>query len=817
MAKSFYNFIIDPSLFIDIQEKGQDVLIPVNNETDQELPLPNILPVFPLSHTVLFPGVVLPINIGRAQPQKFIDDIYKNKQYIAVLSQKVGFLDRTLSVDDLYRVGTIAQIVKILEMPDGSRVLILHGKKRFTVDQFTGKNSLHCVKYHLFDDVLENENDPEYQALAATVKELSIRVIDFISTYSPETSFVIKNIDNPLLAVNFVAAHVPIKIVNQQKILEIPNLKHQATSLIDYLAQELQLLEIKHQIENKVKSDFDKQQREYMLQQQMKVIQEELGADPANQEFRYLEEAGAKKKWGREHEKVFERELKKLRRLNLASVEYSNQLNYLYTLLDLPWNEYTTDHFDLIRAKKILDEDHFGLEKVKERLLEYLAVLKLKNDLKSPILCLVGPPGVGKTSLGKSIAKALKRHYIRMSLGGLHDESEIRGHRKTYIGAMPGRVIQSIRKAKSANPVFVLDEIDKISIGPHGDPASALLEVLDPEQNNTFYDNYLELEFDLSKVMFIATANNLMSISPALRDRLEIIEVNGYVQEEKVCIAQKHLIRKQIEAHGLTDYHISFSKEAITYIIENYTRESGVRELDKSIASVIRNLAKKIVMETDFPKKLTTKHISDILGAPKYLYERYQGNEYAGVVTGLAWTSEGGDILFVESSLSHGTGTLTLTGNLGNVMKESAVIALEYLKSNYQLLDLPYDIFERWNVHVHVPEGAIPKDGPSAGLAMVVAIASAFTRRKIQDKIAMTGEITLRGKILPVGGIKEKILAAKRANITDIYIPVANLKDIAEVNELFIKDLNFTYVDDVSDVLQQVLLDEKVTNVPGIT
>ncbi len=805
------DFLVDPAFFIESAKKDLDVLIPVYDE-NEKLFIPNAIPIFPIRHTVLFPGVVMPLNIGQ-QSKNFIDDIYEEKQFIATLTLKKIVLDRPLLTTDLYAVGTIAQIVKILEMPDNSRVLVLHGKKRFIAESVVKKKNIFHVKYNLLDEVQSKEqNDPEYEALTETIKELAIRIIDLSSSLSPEIAFVIKNIEDPSLAINFVATHSPLKLTDKQKILEIVDPKQQALTLLELLAHELQLLELKYLLENKVKAGFDKQQREYMLQQQIRIIQEELGDDPLNQEFRYLEETATLKRWKTGIGKVFERELKKLQRLNPASIEYSNQLNYLYTFIDLPWNVCTKDHFNLKQAKKVLDNEHFGLDKVKERLLEYLAVLKLRNDLKSPILCLVGPPGVGKTSLGKSIAKALHRNYVRISLGGVHDEAEIRGHRKTYIGAMPGRIIQSIKKAKSANPVFVLDEIDKMGTGAQGDPASALLEVLDPEQNSSFYDNYLEVEFDLSKVMFVATANNLTSINPALRDRMEVIELSGYVLEEKVSIAQKHLIPKQIVAHGLNEQQVNFTPEAINFIIENYTRESGVRELDKVIASVLRNLAKKYVIKADYPHTLFAKDIREILGAPKYFFERYQGNDYAGVVTGLAWTAEGGDILFIESSLSHGTGTLTLTGNLGSVMKESAVIALEYIRANCQQLQLSYDIFERWNVHIHVPEGAIPKDGPSAGLAMVVAMASAFTRRKIRSKIAMTGEITLRGKVLPVGGIKEKILAAKRANVTDIYLPAANRKDIEEVNELFLKGLNFIYIDDISDALQHTLLKEKVKN-----
>ncbi len=811
MVKRGSKFIADSLLTVKVEGETPNILIPVSNELDDHTPLPETLVLFPLNQTMLFPGVVLSVNIGNSLSIKKAENLYGKEHYVAAIAQYDASHERP-NMDNLCHYGVLAQVVRTLEMPDKSIVVILHGKKRIVLKSVSKKQSVYQVTFKLLDEVPIGRKDAEYDALTFAIKDLAIRIIDLSSEISSEMIYIVKNINDSNLIVNFVATHLPIKLYEKEKLIKIPDQKQQAIILLEILSHELQLLELKYQIENKIKNDFDKEQREHLLREQLRVIQEELGADPLRQEITYLEEIAVGKKWGLENRKIFDRELKKLQRLNPASIEYSNQLNYLYTLLDLPWNEYTKDHFDLMQAQKVLDKEHFGLDKLKERLLEYLAVLKLKNDLKSPILCLVGPPGVGKTSLGKSIAKALKRRYVRMSLGGLHDESEIRGHRKTYIGAMPGRVIQNLRKAKSANPVFVLDEIDKIGIGTHGDPASALLEVLDPELNSTFYDNYLELEFDLSKVMFIATANNLTSISPALRDRMEVIEVNGYVMEEKVSIAQKHLIPKQIIAHGVDKQSLVFTKEAVAFMVENYTRESGVRELDKIIASVIRYLAKKIVLQVDYPKTLRAEHIREILGAPKYHYERYPGNNYAGVVTGLAWTSEGGDILFIESSLSCGSGTLTLTGNLGSVMKESAVIALEYIKANCRQLQIPHEIFERWNVHVHVPDGAIPKDGPSAGLAMVVSMASAFTRRKVRNKIAMTGEITLRGKILPVGGIKEKILAAKRADITDIYLPAANSKDIEEVNELFIKGLNFIYINDISEALQQTLLNEKVKN-----
>ncbi|MDR1672567.1 MAG: endopeptidase La [Bacteroidales bacterium] len=804
MEKKTYGFIVEPSLFVEDRDKKEDILIPDSKDIDCDLSLPEVLPVFPMSRTVLFPGVVFPVNIGRSQPRKFIDEIYKNRQFVAVLTQKRNFWDRTMSIDDLYKIGTVAQIVKILEMPDDSRVLILQGKKRFCMEKVLVRQSVAYVTYRLFTDDIPQAKSPEYEATVSMCKDLLVRIVNLSSQFPAETVFVIQNIDHPYVAAGFLSCHAPAGIHQKQMILETPDMKDQASALLDILTRELQVLEIKYQIESRVKSDFDKQQREMMLRHQMRKIQEELGNEPTDLEFKNLENAARKKKWSKEHRKIFDRKMEKLQRLNLTSVEYSNQLNYLYTVLDIPWNQYTKDHFDLVQAARILDEEHFGLEKVKERLLEYLAVLQLKKDMKSPILCFTGPPGVGKTSLGRSIAKALNRKYVRMSLGGLSDEAEIRGHRKTYIGAMPGRILQNIRKVGSANPVFVLDEIDKMGAGVHGDTASALLEVLDPEQNNAFYDNYLEMDFDLSQVLFIATANTLTSISPALRDRMEIIEVNGYVQEEKIAIAQKYLIPKQISEHGLKADQAVFPTDTIACIIDHYTRESGVRELDKAIASVVRHLAKKIVMKEDFFQELHPENIGEILGAPKYLYDQCAESD-AGLATALAWTAEGGDIMFVESSLSQGDGTLTLTGNLGAVMKESAVIALEYIRAHHASLQLPAQIFGKQNVHIHVPDGAIPKDGPSAGLAMVVAMVSAFTHRKVRGKTAMTGEITLHGKVLPVGGIKEKILAAKRAGITDIFLSTANCKDVEEIKTLYLKGLNLSYTDDIADVLQQVL------------
>lgn len=795
-----------------VQEDAE--FIPILSEDDDEsieIEIPDSLPILPLRNTVLFPGIVLPITVGREKSIKVIRDAYKKNKLIGTLTQRNPNVNEP-ETKDLFNVGTLAKVIKILEMPDNSTSVIIQGRRRFIVDEISTTNPYIKAKVSLFPDVKAESGDKEFNAITGSLKDLSLRIIQLSNNIPQEAGFAIKNIENTTFLINFVSSNSDIKSEEKQQLLEITDIKKRGVKLLEFLTRELQMLELKRDIQSKVKVDIDQQQREYLLHQQMKTIQDELGGNPMDQELQELEKKAKKKKWSKEVDNTFRKELDKLQRLNPAAGEYSVQLNYLYTLLELPWNEFTKDNFDLHRAKKILDEDHFGLEKVKDRILEYLAVLKLKGDLKSPILCLVGPPGVGKTSLGKSIARALSRKYTRVSLGGLHDEAEIRGHRKTYIGAMPGRVIQSIKKVKSSNPVFVLDELDKVGKDYHGDPSSALLEVLDPEQNNAFYDNFLELEFDLSKVMFIATANTMSTVNAALRDRLEIIEVSGYTMEEKVEICKRHLIGKQIKAHGLKKGMIEFSDKILEYIIENYSLESGVREIDKTIAGIIRNVAKQIAFGEKVDKKLTPELIHKILGAPKYVKDKYQGNEYAGVVVGLAWTAVGGDILYVETSLSKGKGTLTLTGNLGDVMKESAVIALEYIKSHSEQLGINSDVFEKWNVHLHVPEGAIPKDGPSAGITMATSMISAFTQCKVRKNVAMTGEITLRGKVLPVGGIKEKILAAKRAGLSDIILSNENRKDIEEIEPLYLKGVNFHYVGNVSEVIRLALTEEKVEN-----
>jgi ATP-dependent Lon protease len=793
-----------------IQEDAE--FIPILSEEDDDtdsIEIPDSLPILPLRNTVLFPGIVLPITVGREKSIKLIRDAYKKNKLIGTLTQRNPNINEPES-KDLYKVGTLAQVLKILEMPDNSTSVIIQGKRRIIINDITTTSPYIKAQVSLFPDIKAEDGDKEFKAITSSLKDLSLRIIQLSNNIPQEAGFAIKNIENNSFLINFVSSNSDIKTEEKQQLLETTDLKKRAVKLLELLTRELQMLELKRDIQSKVKVDIDQQQREYLLHQQMKTIQDELGGNPIDQELQELEKKAKKKKWGKEVEAAFRKELDKLQRLNPAAGEYSVQLNYLYTLLELPWNEYTKDNFDLHRAKKILDEDHFGLEKVKDRILEYLAVLKLKGDLKSPILCLVGPPGVGKTSLGKSIARALNRKYTRVSLGGLHDEAEIRGHRKTYIGAMPGRVIQSLKKAKSSNPVFVLDELDKVGRDYHGDPSSALLEVLDPEQNNAFYDNFLELEFDLSKVMFIATANTLSTVNSALRDRLEIIEVSGYTLEEKVEICKRHLIAKQMKAHGIKKGMVEFPQHILEYIIENYSLESGVREIDKTLASIIRNIAKQVAFGEKVEKKLTPESIHKILGAPKFIKDKYQGNDYAGVVVGLAWTAVGGDILYVETSLSKGKGNLTLTGNLGDVMKESAVIALEYIKAHCELFGIDPDIFEKWNVHVHVPEGAIPKDGPSAGVTMVTSMVSAFQQCKVRKNLAMTGEITLRGKVLPVGGIKEKILAAKRAGISDIIISKENKKDIDEIEPLYLKGLTFHYVENIIEVIALAVTREKV-------
>ncbi len=766
--------------------------------------VPTLLSILPLRNTVLFPGVVIPITVGRDKSINLIKDAFKGDKIIGVVSQKNDTVEDP-SQEDLNSVGTVAQILKMLRMPDGNTTVIIQGKKRFRIKEFTQSEPYYKAKTESFEESRPEKNDEEFEAIVSSLKDTALQIIQKSSQIPTEAGFALNNIESQNFMVNFISSNMNATATEKQSMLEVPNLKERATLVLSHLIKELQKLELKNQIQNKVKVDLDKEQRDYFLHQQIKTIQKELGEKSHEQDIEELRARAVNKKWSKEIAELFEKQIGKLARMNPNSGEFGVQTNYVELLLDLPFGEYTTDNFDLKHAEDILDEDHFGLEKVKERIIEHLAVLKLKGDLKSPIICLYGPPGVGKTSLGKSVAKALNRKYVRMSLGGLKDESEIRGHRKTYIGAMPGRILQSLKKVQSSNPVFILDEIDKIGSDYHGDPSSALLEVLDPEQNTTFYDNFLETEYDLSKVLFIATCNNLSTIQPALRDRMEIIEVSGYTVEEKIEIAKQHLLPKQVEENGLKKAQLKLTDKQLEYIVENYTAESGVRGLEKKISKVARYLAVHVAKNESLPK-ITEATITKILG-PSHEKSKYQGNDVVGVVTGLAWTQVGGDILYIETSLSKGKDAkLTLTGNLGDVMKESATLALEFIKAHNEELKIDSELFENHNIHIHVPEGATPKDGPSAGIAMLTALTSALTKRKVKKHLAMTGEITLRGKVLPVGGIKEKILAAKRAGIKEIILCADNEKDILDIKPEYLKGLTFKYVNQMVEVLQLALL-----------
>ena len=791
------------------QEEELDFMpiIPLNEDDEangEKLILPEELPLLPLRNTVLFPGVVIPITVGRDKSIKAIEEAYKTDKLVGVLSQKDSNIEDP-GVDDLEGVGSVAKIVKLIKMPDGGTTAILQGKKRFQLVRISSedpffKGVVKALEEHVITD------DQAFQASVSSIKDLAAQIIQLSPNIPTEASIILRNIENPSFLIHFVGSNLNCELADKQALLEMNDMRQRAELLLKLLQKELQFAELKNKVTTKTKTELDKQQREYFLQQQLKSIKEELGGDSNDREIQEMKKKAEAKKWSAAAKELFQKEIEKLERMHPSTPDYSTVYNHVDLMLDLPWDECTTDSYDLKKAKKVLDKDHYGMEKIKERILEYLAVLKLKGDMKSPILCFVGPPGIGKTSLGKSIASAIGRKYVRFSLGGLHDESEIRGHRKTYIGAMPGRILQSIRKVKSSNPVMVLDEIDKVGKDFRGDPSSALLEVLDPEQNNSFYDNYLELEYDLSRVLFIATANDIQSIQPALRDRLEIIDLTGYAVEEKEKIAQTHLLPKQKELHGLKAYDLKMNQQVMTYLIENYTRESGVRELDRQLASIMRSYAKDVAIQGKVKSLISQTDISRILGKPKYSNEIYKTANMPGVAVGLAWTYVGGDILFIETTLSEGKGDLQLTGNLGTVMKESASTAYTYLQANAKKIAIDPDMFKKKNIHIHVPEGAVPKDGPSAGITMMSALASAFTSRKIKPFLAMTGEITLRGQVLPVGGIKEKVLAAKRAGLKEIILCWQNEKDVQEINPEFIKGIRFHYVKNMQQVLELALV-----------
>lgn len=785
--------------FMPIVPLGEDEM----DETERAS-LPADLPIIVLRNTVLFPNVVLPITVARDKSVKAIAEAQKTNKWVGVIAQKDSSNDDP-TPDDIYQVGTLAKVVKQIKMPDGNITLFIMGRMRFRTDQFLQTEPYFKARISYLEDVYPKK-DPTFDALISSIKDYGEKIAQQSQNIPSEAGIVLRNIEQQSFLMHFIASNISAKLQEKQAMLEEDNIVTRAEKLLQLLQAELQLVELKNEITNKTRADIDKQQREYFLQQQMKSIKEELGADPNDREIKDLQKRAEGMKWTDAAKELFKKNIEKLERMHPSTPDYSVIYNHLDLMLDLPWETYTEDSYDLKKAQKVLDHDHYGMDKIKDRILEYLAVLKLKGDLKSPILCFVGPPGIGKTSLGKSIASAVSRKYVRLSLGGLHDESELRGHRKTYIGAMPGRIIQSLRKIKSGNPVFILDEVDKLGRDFRGDPSSALLEILDPEQNNSFYDNYLELEYDLSKVLFIATANSLADIQPALRDRMEIIQLSGYSPEEKIEIAKRHLIPKQKEMHGLDKTPLKFSDKVILKMIQEYTRESGVRELDRIVAAMMRSIARQVAMEEPVPTQVTEARVEECLGKPKFSNDIYTKGHPPGVVVGLAWTAVGGDILFIETSLSKGKGGLTLTGNLGNVMKESASAALSYLRAHAEDLKLDISRFEETNIHVHVPEGAVPKDGPSAGITMLTSLASAFTGRRVKPYLAMTGEITLRGQVLPVGGIKEKILAAKRAGIKDIIMCRQNEKDVDEINEQYLKGLRFHYVDNAAEVLELALM-----------
>ena len=787
------------------------LLTPEDEEEMNKEELPGSLPILPLRNTVLFPGVVIPISAGRDKSIKLINDANAGSKIIGVVAQK-NEEDEDPTKNDIYTVGTVAQILRVLKMPDGNITVILQGKKRFEIDEVIAETPYLRASIKEVEEKRPVKQDTEFNAITDSIRELAIEIIKESPNIPTEATFAIKNIESQSFLINFVSSNMNLSVKEKQDLLAVNVLKDRALETLRHMNLELQKLELKNDIQSKVRFDLDQQQREYFLHQQMKTIQEELGGVSNEQEIEEMRMKAKSKNWDAKTAKHFDKEIAKMQRMNPQAPDFGIQRSYLELFLELPWNHFSKDNFDLKRAQTILDRDHFGLDDVKKRIIEHLAVLKLRNDMKSPIICLTGPPGVGKTSIGKSIAEALGREYVRISLGGLRDEAEIRGHRKTYIGALPGRIIQSLKKAGTSNPVFVLDEIDKLSNSHHGDPSSALLEVLDPEQNNDFYDNFLELGYDLSKVMFIATSNNMGAIQPALKDRMEVIRMSGYTIEEKVEIARKHLLPKQLKEHGLKAKDLSIGKKQLEKIVEGYTRESGVRNLEQKLSQVIRNAAKSVAMEEEYNLKVTDEDVVKILGAPKLARDKSESNDVAGVVTGLAWTSVGGDILFIESLISAGKGSLALTGNLGTVMKESATIAFEYIKANTETFGIPSDVINKYNIHLHVPEGATPKDGPSAGIAMLTSLVSLLTQRKIKKNLAMTGEITLRGKVLPVGGIKEKILAAKRANIKEIILCHDNKSDIDEIKAEYIDGLTFHYVKEMSEVIAVALTKDKVKN-----
>ena len=793
------------------EEDGSEVISVIADsdfEDDNKGNYPDTLPILPLRNTVLFPGVVFPVTVGRDKSIKLINDAYKKDKTIGVVAQKDQGVEDP-KPNDIYKTGTLAHILKLLKMPDGNITVIIQGKRKFELEEILTEDPYLTGKV-TYTNEAKAKKTKETNAMVDSIRDMATKIVEISPNLPSEANFALKNINSPNFLVNFISSNLNISTDDKQEILELANFRTKANRVIQHLDKELQILELKNKIQSKVKVDLDQQQKEYFLQQQIRAIQEELGHDSPDKEIESLRARGLKKKWNDKVGKAFNKELDRLMRMNPATPDYSVSLNYAEALLELPWDEFSKDSFDLANARKILDADHFGLEKVKDRILEYLAVLKLKGDMKSPILCLYGPPGVGKTSLGKSVARAMNREYVRMSLGGLHDESELRGHRKTYIGAMPGRIIQSLKKAGKSNPVFVLDEIDKIGNDFRGDPSSALLEILDPEQNNAFHDNYIELDYDLSNVLFIATANRLDTIQPALRDRMEIIEISGYTVEEKIGIAKRHLLPKQKKEHGLKSNQLKMADKTIEKVIDEYTRESGVRTLDKRLAQICRFQAKEIVYENNPAPTIKTAQIETILGRDKIEKDLYENNDVAGVVTGLAWTSVGGDILFVESTLTKGKGKMTLTGQLGDVMKESAITATTWLKSNAENYGINPEVFDQYDIHIHFPAGGVPKDGPSAGVTILTSLASLVTQRKVKSKLAMTGEITLRGKVLPVGGIKEKILAAKRAGIKEIIMCNANKKDIDDIKPSYISDLKFHFVDHMSEVLEKALMKQKV-------